>query len=214
MINKHGFSTKLKIITAFILINIILCTAISADNITFTADLMTGKAGNKNEATTLTGNAYVKTDSITLSSESIELSGKDFRYVTATGTVKGSYTASGLDFECTTLRYDREKEAVYLSGSVILIDKENDVRANAQVIEYDKPSDIATMQIDVRIKQKNNTCSSAYAIYKKKDQKLELNGNALVQKENDSFRAQSIKFDLESEEITMDGNVRGSVTDD
>ena len=69
------------------------------------------------------------------------------------------------------------------------------------------------MQIAITLKQKDNTCTSAYAIYRKKAQMLEMSGNPKIVQGKDTFRAQEITLNLESQEITLDGRVRGTVTD-
>ena len=185
-----------------------------AEEITFKAETMSGRAGSKEDSTRLAGNAQVFTESIQIRADSIELSGKEFRYVSAQGNIKGSYKDSNLEFECQELKYDRESKIVTLFGDVKLVDVDNEVTASAQMIEYNSNTDIAVLQIEVRLEQKKNVCSSAYAVYRKKEQMLELNGSAKVVQDDDSFAAQSITFNMDTEEITMDGNVRGSVTDD
>ena len=67
------------------------------------------------------------------------------------------------------------------------------------------------MQIDVELKQKENVCTGAYSVYRKKEQTLDLSGNASVKQKDDMFRAQSISFNMETEEIVLDGNIRGTV---
>ena len=42
---------------------------------------------------------------------------------------------------------------------------------------------------------------------------LEMTGNPQVVRGKDTFRAQEITFNLDTEEITLDGRVRGSVTE-
>ena len=42
---------------------------------------------------------------------------------------------------------------------------------------------------------------------------LEISGNAQVKQDNDIFRAQQITLNLETQKITLSGNVKGSVTD-
>lgn len=185
-----------------------------SEEISFKADTMSGRAGSKEDTTRLAGNAQVLTESIQIRADSIELSGKEFRYVSAEGNIKGSYKESNLEFECSELKYDRESKIVALSGDVKLIDVDNEVTAGAQMIEYNSNTDIAVLQIEVRLEQKKNVCTAAYAVYRKKEQMLELNGSAKVVQDDDSFAAQSITFNMDTEEITMDGNVRGSVTDD
>ncbi len=184
------------------------------EEITFSAEAMSGRAGSKEDTTKLSGNARVTTETIEITADSIELSGKEFRYVGASGNIKGSYKESNLEFECQELQYDRESKVVVLSGDVKLIDVDNEVTAGAQMIEYNSNTDIAVLQIEVKLQQKKNVCTSAYAVYRKKEQMLELNGSAKVVQDDDSFAAQSITFNMDTEEITMDGNVHGSVTDD
>ena len=95
-----------------------------------------------------------------------------------------------------------------------LTDVKNDVTATAQMIEYNQMSDVALLQMEIELKQKDNVCKGAYAVYRKKDQMLELSGNAQIKQGDDSFRAQEITLNLDSQEITLDGRVKGSVVDE
>jgi len=185
-----------------------------AEKISFSARTMSGRAGSKEDTTELSGNASVVTESIEVKADSIQLSGKEFRYVSASGKISGIHKESNLEFSADNLKYDREMKVVTLSGNVSLTDIDNDVKAAAQIIEYNSETDIAVLQIDVRLEQKKNVCTSAYAIYRKKEQMLELNGSAKVVQDDDTFSAQAITFNMDTEEILMEGNVRGSVTDD
>lgn len=189
------------------------------DKIIFSGDSMQGrvsnskKSGEKN-STLLSGNAFIKTSTMQINADSIELSGEDFDTIKAKGNIKGVNSESELEFTADTLEYSNDSKLVILSGNVELKDVKNSVTAKAQIIEYDQNTDVAIMQIDVELTQKQNVCSGAYSIYRKKEQTLELNGNASVKQGKDNFRAQSIKFNMETEEIVMDGNIRGSVVNE
>lgn len=183
------------------------------EEITFTADFMSGTAGSKTDTTTLEGNATVQTSSMNISADAIELSGEDFRFITATGTVSGSITESQMDFTCGKLKYDRQTKVAQLEDAVHLVDVANEVTADAQIIEYNQNSETAVMQIEITLTQKDNVCTSAFAIYKKSEQKLEMSGNPKIQQGTDSFRAQEITLNLETQEITLDGRVKGTVSD-
>lgn len=185
----------------------------SADKITFQADSMTGVSGSKTDETKLSGNAFVKTSTMEIKAEVITLDGEDFRYITAEGTVEGKNTETSMDFTCGKLRFDRQTKIARLEDSVHMVDTENDVSADAQIIEYNQNKEIATMQIGVTLKQKNNTCTSAFAIYRKGAQMLEMSGNPKIVQGEDTFRAQEIILDLKSQEITLSGRVSGTVTD-
>lgn len=185
-----------------------------AEKITFSADSMSGTVGDKSDSTTLTGEAYVLTDTMEISADVISMSGKDFRYIDASGAIKGKNSESEMEFTCGRMKYDRETKIAQLMDNVTLTDTKNDVQAKAQMIEYNQDKDIAVMQIDIQIKQKDNTCTGAYAIYRKGEQMLELSGNAQIQQGNDTFRAQEITLNLDSQEITLDGRVKGSIVDE
>lgn len=186
---------------------------IFCEEITFTADFMSGTAGSKTDTTILEGNATVQTSSMNISADAIELSGEDFRFITATGTVSGSITESQMDFTCGKLKYDRQTKVAQLEDAVHLVDVANEVTADAQIIEYNQNSETAVMQIEITLTQKDNVCTSAFAIYKKNEQKLEMSGNPKIQQGTDSFRAQEITLNLETQEITLDGRVKGRVSD-
>ena len=186
---------------------------IFCEEITFTADFMSGTAGSKTDTTTLEGNATVQTSSMNISADAIELSGEDCRFITATGTVSGSITESQMDFTCGKLKYDRQTKVAQLEDAVHRVDVANEVTADAQIIEYNQNSETAVMQIEITLTQKDNVCTSAFAIYKKSEQKLEMSGNPKIQQGTDSFRAQEITLNLETQEITLDGRVKGTVSD-
>ncbi len=201
---------------AFLLISVISLSlaGLYAEKITFSANSLSGTIGDKSDSTTLSGEAYVLTDTMEISADSISMHGKDFRYIEASGKIKGKNMESELEFTCEKMHYDRETKIAKLSNNVTLIDEKNDVNAKAQLIEYNQNTDIAVIQIDIELKQKDNVCKGAYAIYRKKEQKLELSGNAQIKQGEDTFRAQEITLDLDSQEITLDGRVKGSVVDE
>ena len=193
---------------------VLLCSLpAAAEKIRFSADSMSGQAGNSNTTTSMTGNATVSTSSIEIKADGLELSGEDYRNINANGNVSGKNLETNMEFNCDELTYDRITKKIILKGNVKLVDTENDVTCGAQIIEYDQDKDIAIMQIQINLTQKDNVCSGAYAIYYKEQQLLEISGNAQVKQKDDTFRAQFITLDLDTQDITLGGNVKGTVTD-
>lgn len=201
----------MKKLIAFIFFISLFTSPSTAEKISFHAKKMSGTAGNKNNSTVLQGNAQVKTESMEIFAEYIELYGKDFRYIKARGNVKGINTESEMDFTCENLKYDRKTKIASLEGNVHLVDIKNDVKADAQIIEYNQNTEIAVMQIGINLVQKDNVCTGAHAIYKKNEQLLELNGNPQIMQKDDTFRAQTIFLNMDTQEITLSGRVKGSV---
>jgi lipopolysaccharide export system protein LptA len=194
-------------------VSLVFCSLLFAEKITFSADSMSGIAGDKATKTSLIGHAFVKTVDMEISADEITLDGDDFRFITAVGTVSGKNTKSNMDFTCGKMSFDRTTEVALIEDTVHLVDNENNVTIDAQLIEYNQKTEIAVMQINVTLKQKDNTCTSAYAVYRKKAQMLEMSGNPKIVQGDDTFRAQEITLNLDTQEITLDGRVSGTVTD-
>ncbi len=200
---------KNNIITLLIFV---LSIPVFAEKISFSADSMSGIASDKKSYTKLSGNAKVITDSMEISADTIEISGDNFRIITAKGNIQGKNKHSRMDFTCEEMKYDRDTEKATLKTHVHLVDTENNLTADAELIEYNQKSEIAVLQINVSMRQDKNLCTAAYAIYRKNQQMLFMNGNPQIQQDSDIFRAQEIELNIETQEIKLDGRVRGSVT--
>ena len=204
----------IKKIAVLFITTLFIITSSFAETITFSADSMTGQTGNSSSSSTvLDGHAYVKTSSMEISAERIELSGDDYNIITAEGYVTGKNLDSNMEFQCETMEYNRDTKIASLRGNVNLKDPENDVVATAQIIEYNQDTENAVLQIQVNLTQKNNICKGAYAVYQKKAQLLDISGNAEVRQDQDVFRAQQITLNLDTQDITLAGNVKGTVND-
>ena len=129
---------------------------LSAEKIVFSANSMTGQAGNTNTTTTLSGNAYIKTDSMEIQADLIELSGENYKYITAQGKISGKNLDSNMTFSCDELKYDRDTKVAELSGGVNLDDIDNNVKAKAELIIYNQESEIAVLQMKVNLTQEDN----------------------------------------------------------
>lgn len=190
-----------------------LSLSLFAEKISFSANSMTGQAGNSNSTTRLTGSAFIVTETMEITSDYIELSGDDYRFIKAEGNVSGKNTQTNMEFTCNQLEYDRTTKVASLKGNVKLVDVDNNVRADAQMIDYNQDTNIAILQIKINLTQKDNVCTGEYAVYQKNEQLLELSGNAQIKQKEDTFRAQHITLNMDTQEITLDGNVKGSVKD-
>ena len=193
-------------------ISLFFSSVLFAETITFRADRMTGSTKKSGDVTTLQGNAIIKTEDMELSADSIELSGKDFRNIKATGNISGKIISSQMDFTCQDMTYDRTAKVARLQNGVHLVDHQNNVQADADLVDYNQNTEVAVLQIGVSLIQKENHCTAAYALYRKNDQTLTLTGNPQVKQNENTFRAQEIILNLDTQEITLDGRVRGSVT--
>ena len=133
--------------------------------IDFKADKMSGYSNKESEYSKLMGNAEIKTESMEIRADTIELTGKNFRYIKATGNVQGNQAEDNLEFACKELTYDRAEKIALFKGDVVLVDGENEVTAKAQRIEYNENTGVAIMQIAVELTKKDSISTGAFALY-------------------------------------------------
>ena len=182
-----------------------------ADTFSFKADRMSGGKATGREITVLTGNAEVRSDKLLLRAERIEIQGSDNRLINCSGNVWGQEEEKNILFRTDQLRYDRTLKIARLEGNSTLEDRKNEIVARARFIEYDDQNEVAIFQISVRLFKDNLVCRSEYAIYRRNEKALALSGFPVVYKKEDEFRAGRIQVDLNTDDVVMEGDVRGSI---
>jgi len=175
---------------------------------------MQGSGQKGQNSTALTGNAKVSVDSLNIYGERIELYGKDYRYIRASGNVTGEDAEKGFTFSAASLSYDRETEVAEFMGQAKVEDTKNKVETAAERIEYNQKNEIILLQMAVKLKSKDIICDSLFAVYNRNTSMLELTGKPAVKKGKDEFKAARISVDLETEDIKLEGKVSGSVTEE
>ena len=182
-----------------------------ADSFTFSADSVQSVLAEGRQKTVLSGHAKVLSDKISVSADKIEISGKDYSLLVCEGNVIADDKKNGIHLEAPRLSYDRDKSFAVLDGPAILEDGENHVVLKAEWIQDDGDQGITIAQVNVRILKEGLACRSEYAIYRRKEHLLELSGAPRVVKNGDEYRATRMVVNTDSEEITLEGSVSGSV---
>jgi lipopolysaccharide export system protein LptA len=196
----------------FIFVFLRCCVFLSAaDTFTFRADSMTGSRASGKEITILTGNAEVRSDNLLLRAGRIEIQGDDNQFIDCTGDVWGREEDKDIYFQTDRLRYDRKLKIVRLEGNSSLEDKKNELVARGRFIEYDDEAEVTVFQISVRLFKDDMVCRSEHAVYRRTEKLLELSGFPVVYKKDDEFRADRIRVDLDTDDVTMEGVVSGSI---
>jgi lipopolysaccharide export system protein LptA len=183
----------------------------AADTFTFKADRMSGNKASGKEITVLLGNAEVRSDNLILRAERIEIQGDDNQFIDCSGKVWGQEEEKDIFFEADRLRYDRTLKIARLEGNSTLEDKKNEIVAKGRYIEYDDQAEITVFQISVRLFKDDMVCRSEYAVYRRNEKLLDLSGFPVVFKKEDEFRADRIRVDLDTDDVTMEGSVSGSI---
>ena len=196
---------------SFFLLFFFLLTSAWGDIFTFRADRMEGGRATGREVTILTGNAEVQSDNLLLKADRIEIQGSNNRFVDCFGRVTGWDEEKQIFFSTDRLRYDRTLKIARLEGNSTMEDRKNEIVARGRFIEYDDENDIAIMQISVRLFKDNLICRAEHSIYNRVEQTLALNGFPVVFKNDDEYRAERIRVDLDTDDVVMEGAVSGSL---
>ncbi len=189
----------------------LLSAALFADSFSFSADSVQSVLASGKEKTVLMGHAKVLSDKIAVSADKIEISGKNYSLLVCEGSVVADDKKNGIHLEAPRLTYDRERSLAILEGASVLEDDENHVVLKANWIQDDGDLGVTVAQVDVRILKEGLACRSEYAIYRRKEHRLELNGAPRVVKNGDEYRASRMVIDTDSEQISLEGSVSGSV---
>jgi lipopolysaccharide export system protein LptA len=182
-----------------------------ADIFTFKADRMSGGKASGREITILTGNAEVRSDNLLLKADRIEIQGDNNQFIDCLGRVWGQEEEKDIFFETDRLRYDRKLKIARLEGNSTLEDRKNEIVVKGRFIEYDDQSEVTVFQISVRLFKETMVCRSEYAVYRRTEKILNLSGFPVVYKKDDEFRAERIRVDLDTDDVTMEGSVSGSI---
>jgi lipopolysaccharide export system protein LptA len=190
---------------------VILITASGADTFTFRADRVTGGKATGREITVLTGNAEVRSDKLLLRADQIEIHGSNNRFIDCSGNVRGHEEEKNILFITDRMRYDRTLKIARLEGNSTMEDRKNEIVARGRFIEYDDENEIAIMQISVRLFKDNLVCRSEYAVYQRGEKLLALTGFPVVYKKEDEYKADRIRVDLDTDDVVMEGDVKGTL---
>jgi lipopolysaccharide export system protein LptA len=183
----------------------------AADVFTFKADRMSGTKAIGKETTILIGNAEVRSNNLLLKASRIEIQGEDNQFIDCSGGVWGIEEEKNILFFTDRLRYDRKLKIARLEGNSTLEDRKNEIVAKGNFIEYDDQAEVTVMQISVRLFKDDMVCRSEYAVYRRNEKLLDLSGFPVVYKKDDEFRADRIRVDLDTDDVTMEGAVSGTI---
>ncbi|MDR2702239.1 MAG: hypothetical protein LBB72_07390 [Spirochaetaceae bacterium] len=174
-----------------------------ADIFTFKADKMNDSRASGKETLVLTGNAEVRSNTILLRADRIEIQGKDNEFIDCSGNVWGFEEEKNIIFQSDRLRYDRQLKIARLEGNATLEDWQNEVVAKGRFIEYNDKTEIAIFQVAVRLFKENIVCRSEYAVYLRTEKLLYLSGFPVVFIKKDEFRAERMLVYLDTEKVVF-----------
>ncbi|MGA2477248.1 MAG: LptA/OstA family protein [Spirochaetia bacterium] len=182
-----------------------------ADTFSYAGDSATTVLAEGSQHALLTGHAVVKTEDLRITADSIELFGKDFIYAQCRGNVRVVDTKRGLDLTSEELFYDRDRKIARIKGNAVMSDLKNEMVVKGGFIEDRDTEQITIVQIGVRIFKKDIVCRAEFAKYWREKKILELSGMPWVSKASDVYQAARITVNLDTEDISLEGDVQGTI---
>jgi lipopolysaccharide export system protein LptA len=200
-----------KVIPGVCALLILLCFPLQADRFTYSGDRASTILAEGSQHALLTGNARVDTQDLRITADSIELFGKDFIYAQCHGNVRVVDAKRGLDLSSQELFYDRSRKVARIKGNAVMADLKNEMVVRGGFIEDNDVEKITIVQIGVRIFKKDITCKAEFAKYWRDKKTLELSGLPWVSKGSDVYQAARITVNLDTEDISLEGDVQGTI---
>ncbi|NBK20842.1 MAG: hypothetical protein EOM68_02320 [Spirochaetia bacterium] len=197
------------------LLTLILLLPLAAKDISFKGGSTRMKMQQGSETILLDNGAEVQVGSLMLRSTSMELYGTDFRFVRCEGDVSLQDEERGISLLTSSLLFDRVEETLLIDSWVELEDTNNQVIASAARMEFFLQEGIVLLQVQARLLKHTDdapmVCRSDFMTFDRDKETLELKGRASIIWKPDTYEAQSISVDLKTEEIRMEGSIKGTI---
>jgi lipopolysaccharide export system protein LptA len=184
-----------------------------SEKINYSGDSCSLSLSEGNKRALLTGHAWVQSKDMRITADRIDLFGTDFVYAQCYGNVHVVDAKRGIDLTSQKLYYDRDLKIARVQGNAVMADLENEMTARAGYIEDRDTEKITIMQVGVRIFKKDIVCRAEFARYQRDKKILELSGMPWVSKGTDVYEGTRITINLDTEEITAEGSIKGSFED-
>ncbi|MBI9094145.1 MAG: hypothetical protein JEY71_04595 [Sphaerochaeta sp.] len=198
-----------------LLLSIVLLLPLSAQDISFKGGSTRMKMQEGSETILLQDGAEVQVGSLLLRSNTMELYGKDFRFVRCEGEVTLQDEERGISLVTSSLLFDRVEETLLIDSWVELEDSNNQVGASAARMEFFLQEGIVLLQVQARLLKHTEdgpmVCRSDFMKFDRDKEMLDLKGRASIVWKPDTYEAQTITVNLKTEEIRMEGSIKGTI---
>lgn len=198
-----------------LIVFLFLSLSLFSDPISFSGGESSLSLKEGQKSVLLSGGAHVSTGSITIESDSMTLTGDDWRYVECNGSVVITDSERGLEIRTSSLWYDRVSEIIIISSSFEIDDTAQDLYATAGSLHYNMREEKLELSMQVTLMRISEgevmTCSSEALTYDRENELVSLRGKSKVNWKGDEYSADIISVDLKDDEITLSGRIRGTI---
>lgn len=198
-----------------LLLILLLAFSLSAGTISFKGGESKLSLKEGNESVILSKGAYVKADTLAISSDKITLSGKDWRYITCEGKTSITDEKRGIEITTSYIWYDRVEELLIISAWFEIDDTIQELYAQGGSLRYDMKNELLELGMQIQLlKNSDNSlmrCVSEAVIYDRAEEKVSLKGSAKVSWKGDDYEAEVISIDMKTDTIQLGGRIKGTI---
>jgi lipopolysaccharide export system protein LptA len=178
----------------------------------FSADRVSSVQNEEETSTVLEGNARVESEQMDIRADYLKLSGDGFGMISGRGGVSMDDAERGIRIESGRFDYDREAGIIRFRDLVTLVDEDEGIVIRCESLDFLEGEELLILQVSVRLIKDRTVCRGEFATFRREEKVLDISGRPVVWRENDEYRADRIRIDLETDEITMEGTVAGELT--
>jgi lipopolysaccharide export system protein LptA len=199
---------KTRFVTIIFLFSLL---ALQGETYSFSGDSSFSVMRAGEEVTTIEGDVSILSKSKEIYADSISISGLEEPEFSGNGNVRVKDLDKNFDMKAQEFTYSSSGGILRAKGDVRMEDGENDLFIRCQILSVQEEKNQVVMEIGVRLFKDDIICRSQYALYIREENLLELTGSPIVYKGDDLYRADRIRVNLETDEITMTGRIEGSL---
>jgi lipopolysaccharide export system protein LptA len=194
---------------------LLLTLPLSAEAISFKGGYTKVRMQDGKKEIVLSGGAQVQTGSLSLSAKTITLSGDDYDRISLSGDVTVVDTEQGLTMQSPAVGYVRSTGVLSVQSWVEIDDTTNEISASAGSLSFNRQTGLMQLEGQVRLLRAASKgimhCTSDTLTYDRDHKRLQLAGDAVITWNGDVYQAHVITVDLDSEEIQLEGSIKGTV---
>jgi len=191
---------------------LVLGKGAGAETWRFSADEVFSSQSGDNPKTILDGNARVESEKMVIKAEHLVLSGKDYGSISGENGVTLTDSERSITVSSGRFDYDRDVKIIRFREQVSMVDEEKGIVIRCESLDLQEDNDLVIMQVSVRLIKEETVCRGEFATYWMEDNLLEISGRPVVWRKDDEYRADRIRVNLDTDEITMEGAVAGALT--
>ena len=189
--------------------------SIFASDISFSGGRSSLSLKEGKEEVVLSDGAKVSVDEIIIESNKITLSGNGWMEVVCEGKTKILDLENKIEIRTSGLWFDRTEERMIISSWFEIDDSKNEISATGNSLLFNMVTGLLTLEKDVTLLKITDDgimrCKAESVILDRDNQKISLRGNASVIWNGDEYNAEAIYVNLETEEISLEGRIKGSI---